>query len=146
MHTGVHTQSGVSCLPLLLSSLNQIPGTGLKNLNETPSSFEVLPLSVHRSCASSLKQVQHAHFVNTSCPFLPYYVWPLLHRWVSLAARAGETDGPLFALALTLGRGNLVSNPEIVYMCKSDKNPPPSPRLSVPCSSRSPRKLDNCSV
>lgn len=45
------TQSGVSCRPLLLSSLNQIPGTGLNNLNENapPPPFEVLFPLVHSS-------------------------------------------------------------------------------------------------
>lgn len=31
-----------------------------------------------------------------------------------------------FAWAVTLGRVNMVLNPEIVYKCKSDKNPPPN--------------------
>lgn len=135
----MHTQSGVSCLPLLLSSLNQIPGTGLKNLNENPPLTPLPHLTPLKFCPFQLTVAVVALLASNRyntptlsvlhTPFIQYCVWPLLHLLgVTPVARA-DTVGPFFACALTLGRGgggDFVLNPEIVYMCKSDKNPPPN--------------------
>lgn len=108
--TRVHAQPGVSCLPLLLSSLKQIPGTGLKNLNENPPCFDVLPLQ------PAVAGLPASNRYNALAFFIRYSVWPLLPHWAS--HRQPKPDpahsGGLFFF--TLGREILVLNPEIVYV------------------------------
>lgn len=74
-----------------------------------------------------------------------YSVLPLLHLWAS--HRLFElTLMALFAWTLTLGSlkpwNRICVNPTKI----PHPTLPPSPCLSVPCSSRSPRKLDNSNV
>lgn len=53
IYTWAFTHLGVSCWPLLLSSLNQIPGTGPNNLNESaPLKFCPFQLTAENSLSS----------------------------------------------------------------------------------------------
>lgn len=58
-------------------------------------------------------------------------MWLPSHLWVSRRLLTPILEPPMaifFAWAVTFWRVNVALNPEIVYMCKSGKNPPPQPR------------------
>lgn len=127
-HTGVHTHTVRSQLSTPASQLiKPNPSDWTEEFKLEPPPFLPLKFGPFQLTVAvvALYQVRHAHFVSASCAFIQCCVWPLLHLWVSHRQLRAETGNP-FAWAPTLGRGKLVLNPEIVYTCKSDKNPLPN--------------------
>lgn len=100
-HTDIHTQPGVSCRPLLLSSLNQIPGT--EQFKRPLPSLKFYPCQLMVAVAALVATAgKHTRFGR--CPFIQRCVQLLSHRWASHQQLTGANDGP-FCLSCNLWGG-----------------------------------------